>query len=178
MIRSIKITTEDRDLGFERIREAFESEGEPFALAGIRQDAGVYDQRGRESGDPVNVAEVAIVQEFGSLDGRIPSRPWVRSAWDRNQGKYVRRLATEFGKVVDGEQTAVGALDRVILEVERDQVESLIALEDPPNAPSTLLAKAPKTNPLVDTGQLAQSHDSAVFRSDGTPARPWAKGPG
>lgn len=176
MIREITVRTLDRDFGAEELRKLFADAGNPYALAGIRQEAGVYDDRGRESGDPVNVAEVAIVQEFGSLDGRIPSRPWVRNAWDANVDRYARQLGTELGKAIDGSQTVVDALDRVILRVEADQVDSLIALEDPPNAPSTLARKAPKTNPLVDSGQLLQSHDSAVLLEDGTPARPWRQG--
>lgn len=175
MIREITVGHKDINLGAAELRKALAEAGEPYALAGIRQDAGVYDERDRQAGEPLNIAEIAIVNEFGSLDGRIPSRPWMRSAWDRNEGRYATALGVELGKVIDGKQDVPTALDRVILRVERDQVDSLIALRNPPNAPSTLAAKAPKTNPLVDTGQLAQSHDSAVFK-DGSPARPWAKG--
>jgi len=176
MATRLRVRALDKDSGYVDLRHLMEREDDPYALAGIRQDAGVYDERGRAAGEPLNVAEVAIVNEFGSLDGRIPSRPWVRSAWDTNVEKYEKRFRREVGKAVDGDQSLIQALDRVILEVEADQVESLIALRDPPNAPSTLARKAPKTNPLVDTGQLAQSHDSAVFLKGGAPAVPWKRG--
>ena len=172
MIRRITLSFDDFGDKADALKQAFAQTGGLEGLAGVRQEAGVYQGRGRQSGDPVNVAEIAIVNEFGSQDGRIPSRPAFRQAFDSNVDRYERVLRDELGKVADGTLAPEDAIDRVVLMMEGDIAQSIVDLSDPPNAPVTIARKR-SSNPLVDTGQLHQSVDSAVVRADGSIARPW-----
>ena len=51
----------------------------------------------------------------------------------------------------------LGLGEKVVADVQR----KIVALKDPPNAPSTI-AKKGSANPLIDTGRLRQSIDFEV----------------
>ena len=103
----------------------------------------------------------AIWNHYGTKN--IPSRPWLYIAMRKNAAKY-RRLFEKFGaKVLDGTLTLENAL-RLLGEIAKADVQrSLIALRTPPNAPRTLRAKKPRTNPLIWTGEMNQATTYQTF---------------
>lgn len=105
-------------------------------------------------GSPLTVAEVAIVNEFGTADGHTPSRPAHRMTFDRRREEIGREAAHALTAVViDRKITVHQALTAMGLkhatEVRKTITEG--AGVPPPNAPSTVQAKG-SSRPLVDTG--------------------------
>ena len=98
------------------------------------------------------VAMIALINEYGTDDGRIPERPFFRQALLR-----IRDGVSDLIK--ESIDTQAGVVDEQLA----DKIGSMVAgaiqkrisdLRTPPNAPSTLAKKAPKTNPLINTGTM------------------------
>lgn len=140
----------DKDYGWSDLMKTFEGlEGEISVVVGVPATADEYK-------DGANQVLVASVNEFGSDDGRIPERSFLRSTVDENAQEYSALLAKLVGRVVDGKATPNQALDRLGLTVERDVKRKIVDLKEPPNAERTIEQKK-SSNPLIDTGQLRQS---------------------
>lgn len=146
----MKSSVTDRDFGFKDLLSALDDmDGEISVLVGVPGTAEEYK-------DGANQVLVASVNEFGSDDGRIPERSFLRSTVDEKSNDYAALLAKLVGQVVDGKITPTQALDRLGLTVERDVKRKIVEIKEPPNAASTIRMKK-SSNPLVDTGQLRQS---------------------
>ncbi|MCY3553734.1 MAG: hypothetical protein OXH56_00285 [Gemmatimonadetes bacterium] len=106
--------------------------------------------------DGTPVAAVAAKNEFGTRtrDGKtlVPERPFFRQAL----GIAKERVFEHLKDNVEGETLVVGdALGDEIGEIVQQAIqERIVELREPPNAPSTLARKKPKTNPLIDTGTM------------------------
>lgn len=102
------------------------------------------------------VASVAAKNEFGTRtgDGKeiIPERPFFRQALENAKESVFEHLKDN----VEGETLVVtDTLGDEIGEIVQQAIqERIVELREPPNAPSTLARKAPKTNPLIDTGTM------------------------
>ena len=103
-----------------------------------------------EDGTPV--AAVAAWNEFGTET--IPERPFFRNALAESERSVGRILqgGLDTKKMVVDEQLA----GRVGAHVQGKIQESITALKEPPNAPSTVRAKG-SSDPLMDTGTLRNS---------------------
>lgn len=95
----------------------------------------------RAPGSDLTVAEIAVVNEFGTEDGHIPSRSFLRSTFDE-QREHLTDLGAELmKKVLEGSFTvdrALGILGASLASSVRDKIRSNI---QPRNAPSTILHK-------------------------------------
>lgn len=152
----------DRDLGYHDFVRIMGDLGQPRVLVGILQDKG---SEVVEGGD-ITLAGYAAVNEFGSDDGHVPERSFLRSTVDANQVEYQGALDEMAGAMVDA--TVSGGFDAGLAQLKRDlgQLGNFVAgdvklmirlLRDPPNAPSTLARKFPGTNPLIAGGRMRQS---------------------
>jgi hypothetical protein len=135
----------DRDRGWSRFIKALPAMGNPVVAVGILQDKG--GEVGEDGG--LTLAGIAAVNEFGSDDGRIPERSFLRSTVDDNETVYLRELEKAAGAAVDAmvQQGASGAeatleqgLGVLGARVKRDVQNKIRDLRDPPNAPATLAA--------------------------------------
>lgn len=129
------------------------------ALKGWKASVGVHGSEASrdaaEQGEPDNV-QLAVWHEFGTSNGHIPERSFLRSAFDKNQRKYERLMGMQTGLVIDGVQTPKGAVSVVAERMVADIVNGINRGIPPPNAPSTIEAKG-SSKPLIDTGQLKGS---------------------
>ncbi len=138
----------------------------PYAVVGIRQENGAKLPEGADPGS-ITYAEIATVHEFGSADGAIPERSFLRSAFDENREKISKALERELLKIVDdavregSTRLVYRALGRVGARV-TGMVQAKIR-NGPfvPNAPMTI-ARKKSDKPLIDTGRLRQSIDFEV----------------
>ena len=99
--------------------------------------------------DGTPVAFVAVVNEFGTKNGRIPERPSFRNAI-RGAGKDLTPI------LVANINPKTMALDvktagKIGLAMQGRIQRSITTLRTPANAPSTIAAKK-SSNPLLDTG--------------------------
>jgi hypothetical protein len=147
----------DRDLGYRRIMRNLRQLGRlrvPAVFVGIRA--------GTQAVDGTSMALIAAANEFGTADGHVPERSFIRSTIDENREKYLGALTKATGRAVDKGTAAMKTeLGKVGARVTADIQRKIVALKEPPNAPSTIEKKG-SANPLIDKGRLRQSIDWEV----------------
>ena len=92
-----KSTTKEIDKGFAR---AMEEAG--FAAGKSHVKVGVLSKDGSEDRGNITLAGIASVHEFGSADGRIPSRSWMRSTLEEKQKKIYQFSFAIISRVILG----------------------------------------------------------------------------
>ena len=106
--------------------------------------------------DGTSVIMVGIVHEFGSEDGVIPERSFLRAAMADN-ADYINLLIAELARTVtSGQRGTRTALELLGTEAASLVQDTIRALRDPPNKAATIRQKG-SSNPLIDTGHLLQS---------------------
>mgnify|MGYP001221519143 CR=1 FL=1 len=114
----------------------------------------------RGSGVHINsnmlVAQLAAIHEFGTDDGVIPERSFLRSAMVRfagEHGKIIKRLAKDISTGDRNQSVALGLLGATAAANVQRQI---VDVKTPPNTAETIRRKG-SSNPLIDEGQLRQS---------------------
>lgn len=165
---TVRVT--DVDHGYDALVRDMRKLRSSRVLVGILQDKG--GEMDDEGG--ITLVGYASVNEFGSEDGRVPERSFLRSTVDRNKNEYADEIKVVLGSSVDrvikGSQGGMlkeieRGLGRLGLRAVRDVKDTIRDLRDPPNAPSTLERKYPGENPLIETGRMRQSIDHKVEMS-------------
>jgi len=107
--------------------------------------------------DGTSVPAVAIANEFGtkSKSGKthIPERPFFRLA-DKKVSPKLTSMIRGLLNQQDAYILTQKDVKRLGLLHESAIKKEIVDLREPVNAPSTLAAKAPRTNPLIDTGLM------------------------
>lgn len=105
-----------------------------------------------------NDATIPAAHEFGTR--KIPERPFLRPAIDRNREKYrnwTRKIALA---VIDGVRGVREGLTSLGDEIVKDIQRQIDEVTSPPLAPSTIKQRRKKgrgTKPLVSTGEMRRS---------------------
>ncbi|MEL6347046.1 MAG: hypothetical protein AAFV53_28285 [Myxococcota bacterium] len=138
----------DIDRGYARIMANFAALNDPKRLTvGVHQDAGA------------EMVLIALSNEFGT--STIPARSFIRATIARNKRRYLDALSKAvMGAVIDGDDYE-GALQDLGEGVAQDIRDWMVALDTPPNAPSTIAQKG-EDNPLVDSGALQDAISAEV----------------
>lgn len=103
---------------------------------------GVVGEKGEEQRGPMNMAEIAAVNEFGTEDKTVPERSFLRSTFDQERGGLVELSRKLFGQFVDGKMTVERALGLMGASLAASVKKKMASGVPPPNAPYTLLRKA------------------------------------
>ena len=111
------------------------------------------------------VAAIGTIHEFGSADGTIPSRSFLRSTFDINKAKYDKLLRKYAEGVAKSKKVDAKALF-VVGETTRTDVINRIRQKEIPQDPRGL-ANKPDGTALVDTGNLVDSIISQVRKREG-----------
>lgn len=143
-------------------------------VVGIQGSEGAWrepPQRLGGSARPLSNVEIGSVHEFGTQDGSIPERSFLRLTLKKKATTYRaalrRALADAAGAVTGGDSPAVASLRQSFevlgLRVTRDVQQTI---RDggpgwPALSPVTVKRKG-SSSPLIDTGQLRQSIRHAV----------------
>lgn len=139
----------DRDLGYQAVLAALARVDDGATLVGIHEEEGAQvDATGG-----LSLASVGAVNEFGSDDGRVPERSFLRATVDANAAAYTERLTRITDDAAMGKRSLRDGLARLGALAEGDVKQFMTDLTDPPNAPSTIARKG-SSNPLIDTGGL------------------------
>lgn len=82
----------DKDKGFKRLKKTLKTFGDDELVIGIpgKIDFNVPTQ-----------GAIGAVHEFGSVDGSIPSRSFLRSTFDKNVSKYTRSLSQQIRRAIE-----------------------------------------------------------------------------
>jgi hypothetical protein len=152
----------DRDLGFKKIMAEL-AQG-AHARVGVQgSDAAVQPE-----GAKLSMAQIATVHEFGSSDGRIPQRSFLRSTFDEKHQELEKLLTRLISKAVKSGSVSteqiVGLVGQRYLDLVKAKIRSKIA---PPLSPFTLAKRLKKIWASANTpsrrkraGELQQQFDS------------------
>lgn len=120
---------------------------------------------GRHQTGEINNAELAAVHEFGTKDGTIPERSFIRSSMQDNSQNYVGMHAGNLRKVVRGEMPFERSLDLLGVKAASD-VQQQIRRGEFEELKQTTIDRKGSSSPLIDTGNLRQSITHEVRDAD------------
>lgn len=150
----------DRDMGWDELQRSLRR------LAGEQVSVLVGVQGKTDS----EMVVIAASNEYGTADGHIPERSYLRSTVDQGETEILDDLTKAVERTLDG-----GDLDRELGRTGEKWVgrvkETIRDLDDPPNAPATIQQKQGADNPLIDQGRLRNSITWTLHRG------PTQKGP-
>lgn len=140
------------DRGWDGIlREAKRAQGREVAVGILA---------GSENAEGENIAEYAVKNEFGA--GNVPSRPFMRIAFDESVADIERDFAKQGKALFAGQRTADQCLTVIGLK-HADRIKNVITGRDipPPLSPVTVEKKG-STKTLVDTGAMVSAVQISV----------------
>lgn len=136
----------DIDRGWLKTKRAFTKKDRNARVrVGIQGDGKI-----RGLGAGIDMVALASVHEFGSLDGRIPQRSFIRSTFDQNKGHYQKLINKLAEKVFDDKMTAEQALGLIAQKFIADIKAKILAGIDPPLAEMTIERRTKKIRNLAD----------------------------
>lgn len=118
-------------------------------LVGLPAGTGNYDD-----GTPIVI--IGAIHEFGSADGLIPERSFLRVPLQQNQDNIKRAFKALTGEVLRGEITTLNMLNQIGARAVGYCQEAIEDGIPPANAESTVKNKGSST-PLIDKGILKDS---------------------
>lgn len=127
---------------------------------------GVVDgQEKHNAGDDFTMAQLAAVHEFGSRNGRIPQRSFIRSTFDESQAKIIAAVLKAAKLVSLGSISDDSAKKQLGLLGEKLIKQKIRSNIPPKLSPETIARKKAKpsnskfggTIALIDTGRLINS---------------------
>lgn len=160
---------EDKDTGWADLCTTCEvNGGEASGFVGFLRSTAHYKNkaaRGKgEKANPITVAQIAAVNEYGSQDGRIPERSFIRSTVNEYHDQIQRMLDKFSDQILEGKMTRKRALG-IASQFLADKIRAKINSGVPPrNAASTVRRKG-SSKTLVDTGQMLAAVDWDVKES-------------
>jgi phage gpG-like protein len=120
----------------------------PHVAVGILQDERIDDR--------FSMVDLAAVHEYGSRDGRIPQRSFIRTTCDAQHKKHFKLISALQAKMLDGALNVRQALTRLGEVVSKDMVRTINRGIVPALKPVTIRRKK-SSKPLIDTGRLKGS---------------------
>lgn len=141
----------DTDPGFRKLMKKFNDMNE-YTVA-----VGLFPESGYEPGTEITTAQVGAVHEFGSKDGTIPQRSFIRGTVSEMASQITEMQGEHLTYVLAGTITYQNALKRIGMTV-KQRIQSRIREGiSPANKPATIAAKRGKTTPLINTGHMLNS---------------------
>lgn len=155
-----KTKVKDIDRGWKTLVTKIGKLDRAFVQVGLQAgDKG--EKRVKRKGQPDQIVEsdedialIAAVNEFGS--GPIPSRPFMRQTFDKNERELSARVGAEFSAVVSGSKTPQQSLEQLGLWYTYKMQAEVASGDFAPNSPVTIAIKG-SSRPLIDTGRMRQS---------------------
>lgn len=119
-------------------------------------DVGVHKEEAhaRTDGGPSN-AQLASWHEFGSMDGHLPARPFLRPTFTENAAKYKAFLAREYQQFLKGKTTAHDALLKLGTNIVADIQTRILRGIAPKLLPGTVARKKKAGMPRPHTALYA-----------------------
>ncbi len=117
---------------------------------GLPKDASPYP-------DGTSVIMVGLVNEFGSSDGMIPERSFLRSGIIKNKDDFNKFWKDKFAKEILTAKIKPEKALKFLGELAQTKIQQqIVEVKSPANASATTSLKG-SSNPLIDTGHMRQS---------------------
>ena len=163
--------TRDIDRGQDFIiREAKNIKGS-YVKVGLQGETGLKPHGEKDSKH--TVVDIGVVHEFGTRDGTIPERSFIRSTHDGKNREWSVLTKALLGRILLQRVTADKALGIIGLRIQNDVKDKIKSNVPPPSTRATLRRKLAKTAKgskgkpvtLIDKGQMLNSIIFAKFMS-------------
>lgn len=102
------------------------------------------------------IATIGAIHEFGAPAARIPSRSFLRAAFDEREALYVKLAGEYFVELQEGRVRLRAILIAMGRRMTTDVKNKIKAGPHAPLAPATIEAKG-SSRPLIDTGALIRA---------------------
>ena len=135
----------DKDLGFKKRVRNLQNLNNKTVKAGVLAGSGNED-------NGTSLVDVAFYNEYGT--SKIPARPFVRIANEKNQQTWANEAEKVVDKIVAGYDANFSILGNTMKENIQDVIGDKNLLV--PNSPATIRRKG-HDKPLIDTGKLKAS---------------------
>lgn len=160
----------EKDFGWNKLITRFETEaGSSSVFIGFLRSSGFHKPKAKKGvlpkGEPMTMAQLGAIHEFGTADGHIPERSYMRASLHANEKKIekmITKLATQVLEEDMPKEKALGLVGEYVKNVFKAFIRKGVP---PPNKPSTIAAKG-SSKPLVDTGQLLNTIEWEVKTGD------------
>lgn len=134
------VKIKEKDLGLRQLMDLAKQlkEGGAYVKVGVLDDGKGGDDHGG-----LTTAQLAAIHEFGSADGHIPERSFMRSTFNANKKTYVQNLGKLLVAVVRG-QISVDKMFNIMGAIISTDIKKRVTVGEqipPPNAPSTIWKK-------------------------------------
>src|SRR5260221_1309881 len=127
-----------------------------YVLVGFQENSQTRNEtknnRTKKGGQ--SMPQIAADNEFGTKN--IPTRPFMRPAFDENISSINKAIAKQYKRIQDGETTVEKALGLIGLYMIDLIQQKILSIHTPPNSPRTIAAKK-SSKPLIDFGQMFAS---------------------
>lgn len=130
---------------------------------GLLVKVGLPKGSGTHGPSGLPVVQLGAIHEFGSADGRIPERPFLRGTMKKKKREHDAIIQKLARSVIRGGESPRDALTKLGMVASASVQEQIADGVPPPNAPSTIRRKG-SSKPLVDTGALRQAITFQVFK--------------
>ena len=152
----------DRDKGWkEFVANMRKNSGETKVMVGFLRSSGQYKPKAGSKLTAMTMAMLGAIHEFGSRDGRIPERSYMRSTMAQLDKKLKRMLKKFSISVALGrmdKKKALGIVGEFLATAFKDKIQDGVP---PANAPGTVARKG-SDHTLIDTGQMRDTLDWEV----------------
>ena len=155
-------TLKQTDNGYAALVKTVFGFAKPVVTIGIHEKEGLAQYANGKT-----LLDIANINEFGSDDGHVPSRSFVRAWFDSAEPALRQEIARLMEGVLDGSYTKEQILDLIGIKASGEMKANIAQGVPPPNAPRTIQLKGSST-PLVDTGVLRSSITYEVDPGDGS----------
>ena len=131
-----KVKLVDRDLGFSKLF------ANAKAVKNSKVRVGVFDSGEADPDGGLTVAELALIHEYGTDDGHIPARSFVRSTFDAKRAELAAMGEKLIVRVIEGKVKIDAALNALGAKLADDIKRAVTtgAGIPPPNAPAAACA--------------------------------------
>jgi phage gpG-like protein len=120
----------------------------PHVAVGVLQD--------EPHDEDFSMVDLAMVHEYGSRNGRIPARSFIRSTCDAKRKEHLSLIGKFQWQIILGRITAKQALTQLGEVVSKDIVQTINNGIEPELKEVTIKRKG-SSKPLIDTGRLKGS---------------------
>jgi len=160
-----KVITKDIDFGYKKINKNIKKiRKKPYVKVGFIE--GKKGNKLHKNSNGLNVAEVAALNEFGSMTNiysteygtviGIPSRPFMRSTFDENFNKWHKAYNDFALYFLLGDVSLNKQLLMIGEMLKKDIKHKIMNHNFASNSPITIKAKG-SSHPLIDTKQMLNS---------------------
>lgn len=117
------------------------------------------DEMHREAG--MSVKQLALIHEFGTIDGHIPARPFIQPTMHKNRFEYRRMMFKSAKELTLGRKDADAALTEIGKRAVDDMRLTILEGNFKALAESTI-AKKGHSQPLIESDQMYDAIDYEV----------------